>query len=187
MEYRSVLADGTPLLFRPLRKEDKELLRKGFEHLSDETRHSRFFHNVKHLSEEQLRYLTDVDYKTHFAWVAGLAETRPTEGVGISRWISLAGDPEVAEVAVTVTDEYQRKGIGRTLLTLAMASAIEAGVKSFRAWILSDNRATLAMLNKMGAAPGHWESGVMEMTVPLPADPKEIEGLAPLTLVPETL
>jgi len=181
--YSSTLADGTPLYFRPLGKEDRELLRRGFDHLSNEGRYTRFFHQVTHLSEEQLTYLTDVDQRDHFAWVAVVPGTDPAEGVGISRWIRLRDDPTAAEVAVTVVDDYQRKGIGRTLLALAARSALEAGVKSFRAWIISDNKATLAMLHKMGASPGHWESGVLELDVPLPSDPREIEELAPLPLI----
>ena len=183
MEYRALLKDGTPLLFRPIRKEDRELLRDGFDHLSDEARYTRFFRQVRHLTEQQLDYLTDVDFKTHYAWVAAVAQ-EPVEGVGVSRWIRLIDTPDDAEVAVTVVDEFQRKGIGRTLLTLAMASAVEAGVRSFRAWIVSDNRATLAMLKKMGAAPGHWESGVLELSVPLPDSAPDLLDLAPLTLEP---
>jgi RimJ/RimL family protein N-acetyltransferase len=183
VRYRSTLDDGTPLLFRPLVKEDRELLRDGFEHLSDAAKYTRFFRQVKHLSEEQLTYLTTLDYNKHFAWVAVIM-SEPVEGVGVARWIRLVDQEDVAEVAVTVVDAFQRRGLGRTLLTLAIMSAIEAGVTSFRAWVLSDNRATLTMLQKMGAAPGRWESGVLELNVPLPSDPAELEGMAPLHLSP---
>jgi RimJ/RimL family protein N-acetyltransferase len=183
VRYRSALDDGTPLLFRPITKEDRELLRDGFEHLSDAAKYTRFFRQVKHLSEEQLTYLTTVDYKSHFAWVA-MVMSEPVEGIGVARWIRLVDQEDVAEVAVTVIDEFQRRGLGRTLLTLAMMSAVDAGVTAFRAWVLSDNRATLAMLRKMGAAPGRWESGVLELNVPLPNDPAELEALTPLRLSP---
>jgi RimJ/RimL family protein N-acetyltransferase len=183
VEYRASLGDGTPLSFRPLRADDRELLRTGLEHLSDASRYTRFFRQVKHLSEEQLTYLTELDYQSHYAWVAA-TQRGAQEGAGICRWIRLADRPETAEVAVTVADAYQRKGIGRTLLTLAMRSALDAGVQTLTAWVLSENRATLEMLKKMGAAPGHWESGVLELIVPLPADPDEIARLAPLTLEP---
>jgi RimJ/RimL family protein N-acetyltransferase len=185
VEYKTVLSDGTPLIIRPLRKEDRTILAEGFEHLSDASRYTRFFRQVKHLSDEQLRYLTELDQTKHFAWVAAVPGEH-VEGVGVSRWIRLADDPEVAEIAVTVVDEYQRKGIGRTLLSLAFRSAIEAGVRSLSAWVLSENRATLEMLKKMGAAPGRWESGVLELNVALPDDPSEVEDLGPLTLVPLT-
>jgi GNAT superfamily N-acetyltransferase len=38
-------------------------------------------------------------------------------GVGIARYIRDAEDPQAAEVAVTVLDHWQRRGLGTELLT----------------------------------------------------------------------
>ncbi len=162
-------------------------MKEGFEHLSGESRYTRFFRQLERLTEDQLRYLTEIDYRNHFAWVVVILESDPPRerGVGVARWIRLKTEPEVAEVAVTVIDEFQRKGIGRTLLLLAARSAIERGVRTFRAWVLSQNTATLGMLREIGGRRGKWESGVVEMNVPLPDSVESLERIpVPLVVVP---
>jgi RimJ/RimL family protein N-acetyltransferase len=183
MQFTAVLEDGTRLLFRLIRPDDKEMLLEGFEQLSERSRYERFFTYLETLSETQLRYLTEVDHENHSAWLAIAMEEERPRGVGVGRWIRMRDEPEVAEVAITVIDEFQRRGIGRTLLYLCATSALSKGVHAFRAWILSDNRATLHMLERAGAERGRWEAGVLEVTVPL-AEAVQRSDLVPLKLDP---
>lgn len=181
--YEATLEDGRPLLFRLIRPDDKDLLLAGFQRLSDHSRYERFFTHLESLSAEQLRYLTEVDHKNHSAWIA-IAETNASPvGAGVGRWVRLKDDPECAEVAVTVVDEFQRRGLGRTLLYLCATSALEHGIRAFRAWVLGSNHATLTMLERIGATRGKWEAGVFEVTVPL-LETVERADLVPLELKP---
>ncbi|HEV3472930.1 MAG TPA: GNAT family N-acetyltransferase [Actinomycetota bacterium] len=186
MELQSLearLPDGERILFRPIRPDDKAKLQQGMAMLSPESRYRRFFRHIDHLSDRQLAYLTEVDFTDHVAWMAELPDAPGVPGVGVGRWIRLAGEPDVAEAAVTVIDSYQHQGIGRTLLWLLARTAIERDVKAFRAWALGDNKPMLDLLQAMGAQPGRWEEGVLEMTVPLPTDPDALhETPAPLIL-----
>ncbi len=181
MRYEAQLPDGSPLLFRPLERSDAGIIAEAFKHLSPASRYTRFFQQISELSQAQLRYLTEVDQVDHVAWVAGRPGD-PGEGIGIVRWIRLKEDPAIAEVAVTVIDEYQKNGIGRTLLMVAGKSAREHGIERFRAWVIGENRATLHMLETMGGIPGRWEGGVLQVDVPLPPDPGAMLELAPLRL-----
>lgn len=182
-ELESTLDDGTRLLFRPIRPSDKGRIAEGLKHLSDESRYKRFFRHVDHFSEEQLRYLTEVDFRNHVAWIALLADAPGRPGVGVARWIRMPDEPTMAEGAVTVVDAYHGRGIGKTLLFLLARSAIPLGVRAFRAWVLGDNPRMLEVLERLGARSGRWESGVIEMTVPLPEDPALLDGTpAPLVL-----
>jgi len=183
MDYEGSLADGTRVLFRPIRPDDKERLRRGFELLSPESRYRRFFSSMDHLSEEQLRYLTEVDFEDHYAWMAVLPDEPWIPGVGVSRWVRIKDDPAVAEGAVTVLDSFHNQGIGSTLLWLAAHSAIEHGVKAFRVWVQGENLPALKMLKDFGVVPHSWDSGVAEIDIPLPSSADELEGtLAPLVL-----
>lgn len=176
------LADGTDVLFRRVRPGDKQGFKDAFEKLSPESRYRRFFSNVIRLSDAQLSYLTEIDFVDHFAWVC---VTRDADeiGIGVGRWVRDRGDPGVAEAAVTVVDAYQRLGIGGTLLHLAMRSAVEHGIHSFRVWVLGENQPVVELLKRLGASPGRWEDGVLSMTVPLPRDPADLEATpAPLIL-----
>lgn len=177
------LEDGTKVHFRPIRPDDKERLAAGVRQLSPESRYLRFFRHIDHLSEAQLRYLTEVDFEDHFAWMATLPDLPGEPGAGVGRWIRIPDEPNVAEGAVTVVDELQHRGIGSTLLWLMARSAIQHGIEAFRAWTLGENRAMLDLLHQMGARRGRWDSGVLEVIVPLPVDVRDLEATAaPLVL-----
>ena len=169
MTYQSTLEDGTTLVIRPIRPEDKPLLLDGFARLSERSRYFRFFTKLPALSQDQLHYLTEVDQKSHSAWVAGVVEDGHETGVGVVRWIRLRDDPTTAEIAVTVVDDYQRRGLGRTLVYVAAQEALAAGVRNFHAVVLVENRATIAMLRGMGASSGTYEGGVLHLALPLEA------------------
>lgn len=182
MNYESKLGDGSRVLFRPITPEDKQRLAVGLKRLSDESRYRRFFTYIDHFTENQLRYLTEVDFEDHYAWIAVLTDLDGEPGVGVGRWIRTE-DPGLAEAAVTVIDQYQGRGVGKTMLWLLARSAIEKGIKAFRVWTLGENRPMLDMLERLGAIPGGWESGILELRVPLPADLEDLEATpAPLIL-----
>jgi hypothetical protein len=85
-DYRekAMLRDGHAVTLRLVRATDKELLRRGFERMSPESRYRRFFAAKKTLSEAELVYLTELDGLNHFAIAATLDEPEGTEeGVGI--------------------------------------------------------------------------------------------------------
>jgi hypothetical protein len=181
--FDSTLHDGTRIHFRPIRPDDKERLAIGVRRLSAESRYMRFFRHIDHLSDAQLQYLTEVDFEDHFAWLAVLPDQPGEPGAGVGRWIRVADEPEVAEGAVTVIDELHHCGIGTTLLWLMARSAIQHGIRYFRAWTLGDNRPMLDLLHQLGAKPGRWEGGVLELIVPLPIDLADLEASpAPLVL-----
>ncbi len=183
MLFESHLPDGRRILFRPIEPDDKELLVDGFRRLSPESRYRRFFRSIDHLSDAQLRYLTEVDQIDHVAWVAVLPDEPKERGAGVARWVRLAHEPEAAEGAVTVVDSLQGLGIGKTLLHLLAHVAIERGIRSFKAWVLGENQQVQTMLKGLGAVPGGWEGGALQMTIPLPRDPAELEATpAPLIL-----
>lgn len=166
------LEDETPVRFRRIRPDDKELLQRGFEHLSPQSRYRRFFSMVDHLSEKQLRYFTEVDFVNHYAWIAEIPDGI---GLGVARWIRLKDEPDVAEGAVTVIDTFQNRGIGKALLWLGARSAIESGIRAIRVSVLSENDPVLTWLKEAGAAPGRWSSGVLEVDIPLPPEVQELE------------
>lgn len=112
------LKDGSVAQLKPLAIEDQDLLREGLRHMSEESRRLRFGVGIGDLSDTEILYLTDVDQVNHVAWGAVIDD----EPAGIGRYIRL-DDPECAEVAVTVVDEFQRRGLARALLAALAASA----------------------------------------------------------------
>jgi RimJ/RimL family protein N-acetyltransferase len=165
-EVRTELRDGTPVLVRPIGPDDKELLRDGFSRLSEESRFRRFLAPIAELGDPMLIYLTEIDYVDHFAWIAVLSG-EPDCGIGVARYVRLRDDPEVAEAAITVVDEYQGRGLGSILLGLLGARAVEAGITAFRAYVLDDNAPMRELLEGLGARAHHDSPGVLVFDVPL--------------------
>jgi RimJ/RimL family protein N-acetyltransferase len=166
-EVRTALRDGTRVLIRPIRPDDKELLRDGFRRMSEESRLRRFMAPLDELSESQLAYLTEIDYVDHFAWAAVLAE-EPATGVGVGRYVRLREEPDVAEAAITIVDEYQGKGLGTLLLGMLAATARTAGITTFRGYVMRDNQPMRELLADIGARIRAPDSpGVLVMDVPL--------------------
>lgn len=176
MEFEGTLKDGTRVLFRPIAPEDKAALKAGFARLSPESRYRRFFRHLDHLSDEQLRYLTEVDYVNHFAWLAFAVDLPGAPGLGVGRWIRIPNDPEVAEAAITVIDEYHHMGVGSRLLHLSARSAVEQGIKAIRVWVQGENHPMLHLLVELGIHATKWESGVAEIDIPLPANVDEVDS-----------
>jgi GNAT superfamily N-acetyltransferase len=136
------MTGGAQANLRLVRPSDKALLENGFNNLSSLSRHKRFFAGKHHLSQSELRYFTELDQDNHFA--LGVVELNnrgeEVEGIGIGRFIRLETSSNTAEVALTVIDRMQGKGIGRLLLTNLIAAAAERGVTKFRFECLPHNR-----------------------------------------------
>jgi GNAT superfamily N-acetyltransferase len=132
------LDNGADVEIRPIRPDDKALLAEGVRHLSERSAYQRFLSPKNKLAAGELRYLTEVDFRDHVAFVAVPAD-EPDVLVGVGRWVRLASDPEVAEIAFVVADDLQRRGLGTALGEALAQAARERGVKRFLATMLPDN------------------------------------------------
>jgi GNAT superfamily N-acetyltransferase len=167
------LPGGARILVRPILPEDKERLREGFVRLSAQSRYRRFLTSLGHLSERQVRYLTEIDYADHMAWVA-VDPSRPGRpGVGVARYVRLPDEPAAAEAAVTVLDEYQGRGIGTILLRMLAGSARQHGIRSFRGYVLAENAPMMEILQGLGARVER-EGPLLRVDVPIPATADEL-------------
>lgn len=146
-DYRAgiVLRDGTPGVMRAIRPEDKEALRWGFDQLSAETIYHRFFQTKRELTEAELRYLTEIDFVDHVALVVEVAVDGVVRLIGVGRFIreSGAGAQDRAEVAFTVGDEFQGRGVATLLFTHLAGLARALGYRCFVAEVMPDNHRML--------------------------------------------
>jgi RimJ/RimL family protein N-acetyltransferase len=132
------LDNGVAVLIRPIAPGDKALLAAGMADLSQQSAYQRFLAPKAALSTDELRYLTEVDFRDHVAYVA-VRPGAPDVLVGVGRWIRLRDDPEVAEIAFAVSDALQRQGLGTLLAERLADAARERGVRRFVATMLPDN------------------------------------------------
>lgn len=163
------LADGTPVEFHTITPADRERIREGFALISEHSRYLRFFAPLNELSDQQLEYLTDVDQHEHVAWgVVDLAHPEQP-GLGVGRFIRDATDSDVAEVAVTVADEFQHRGVGSALFGVLYLRAMDLDVRVLRAYILPQNQFIVDMLEQLGGTV-QWEDNLMQVDLPVVED-----------------
>ena len=170
-----MLRDGSTVLIRQVRGTDAPLLADGFARLSARSRQLRFLGPKKMLSATELRYLTDVDHHDHEA--IGALSPAEGRGVGVARYIRDADDPEAAEIAVTIADDWQGRGLGTELLVRLSDRARQAGIGRFTATVSADNVAMPRLLWKMGAELTGRSRGTVDYEVALkPADEYSLDG-----------
>ena len=163
-----VLRDDSVVLIRQVQSGDAPLLADGFARLSAESRRLRFLMSKSSLTPEELCYFTEIDHHDHEA----LCALNPVDGrgLGVARYIRHAEDPVGAEVAVTVIDEWQCRGLGTELLNRLADRARQEGILHFTALVSSENAGVQGLLREslVGARVTDREYGAVEYEIPLP-------------------
>ena len=149
--YKTRLRDGTRILMRPLRLEDREDLVRGFEKLSMDSRRYRFLTPLRKLTDYQLKSLIEVDNPNHVAIGVKDIGRWGKPGIGVARFVRLESEPLIAEFAITVIDAYQNRGLGTLLLEILMTLAHDRGIEVLRGFLLADNMAVIRLLERFGA------------------------------------
>jgi CRP-like cAMP-binding protein len=162
------LRDGARLHIRPILPSDRGKLADTQPGFSRESHYKRFF-SAPPLSDKVVQYLVDVDYGDHFAWVALAADDPGEQGVASARYIRERAAHDTAEVAFSVIDDYQGRGLGTLLLGALGVAAAENDIRHFRARVLAENEPMRAILRRAGAHLDFAEPGVLETVVPIPA------------------
>ena len=176
----ATLRDGSRVSLRLVRPSDKELLRRGFERLSPESRYRRFLSAKTELHDAELAYLTEMDGYDHFAVGASVTNDGTEDGVGIARFIRLPGDLRAAEAAVAVVDDWQGRGLGTLLLARLAAAARERDIDRFQGTALAANDAMRGLLEQLGSGVRvRPESGELAVEVDLPEVPPDWSATEP--------
>ncbi len=151
------LKDGSQVRISRITPSDAPLIAAGFERLSAESRRLRFLTSKPTLSRSELKYLTEVDGHRHEA--LGAIDPATGQGIAVARFVRDEDDPSRAEVAVTVTDDWQRRGLGTVLLERLANRARREGIKRFTALMAGDNPATASFLEGTGGTVSIVEVG----------------------------
>src|SRR4051794_32985985 len=115
---------------RPLERDDRAGLAAPAERLSPRARYLRSAAPEPRLTERDLDRLTDIDHHRREALLA--IDPRAREGIAVARYAELPDEPGVVDVAVTVGDAWQRRGLGSAMLARLIARAREEPTSSRR-------------------------------------------------------
>ncbi len=160
-----VLRDGSKVLIRQVQRADAPLLADGFARLSARSRQMRFLTGKKELTPAELRYFTEVNHHDHEA--LGALDHADGRGVGVARYVRDAEDPQAAEIAVTIVDDWQGRGLGTELLTQLTGRARCEGIHRFTALASADNAAIAALLRNRNAELVGRGAGTVEYQITL--------------------
>jgi len=143
--------------------QDRALLVAGFSALSRRSRRARFLQGVSDAQfARMLPILLDtVDQRAHVALVL-YAAGRP---IGVGRLRRFAADPTVADLAVTVADEWQGRGAGSVLAREVLARA--GNLRQIRTVVSAENPASLRMLARLGELRSDCANGSCDVVVQL--------------------
>jgi acetyltransferase len=164
----SSLTDGSVVRFRHVRPADEPRIAAAINSSSRETLLHRFFSPIRSVAPDQLRRMLEFD-STREVCIVGVTGGEATQRIICgARYVKLP-KPDVAEIALTVHDDFQRRGLGSFLLRLLARLAQAENLKWFEAEVLSSNDKMLQLLRKLapGQARGHWTGEIYHMEVPV--------------------
>jgi protein lysine acetyltransferase len=155
--------DGTPLMLRPVLPGDNERTVHGHIQFSSETLYRRFM-TARLPTPALMAYLSEVDYVDHFVWVV----TDGSDPMADARFVRDEADPTIAEIAFTVADAYQGRGIGSFLIDALSIAARVDGVERFSARMLSENLPMRTIMDRYGAVWEREDVGVITTVIDVP-------------------
>jgi acyl-CoA hydrolase/GNAT superfamily N-acetyltransferase len=144
-----VLDDGTQVDFRTMLPTDEKAIRSLYRSLSPKSLHQRFMSHFTSLPQKQVQNFIYPDYRSEMAIVATVPEAHGDQIIAVGRYYL---DPGInrAELALTVCDEWQNRGIGTQLFRYLANVAERNGIAGFTAEVLADNMPMLAIFEASG-------------------------------------
>lgn len=163
------LRDGTRVVIRTIRPDDRWRLEHSRDRFSDESMRRRFLSPKPRLTNTELRYLTEVDGDSHYAIVAVPLDDLDSI-MGVARFVRLPDDPLTADAAIIVADELQGQGLGKRMAHELADAARDRGIRRFAASMLTDNRPALALMRTLSdRLDSHYADGYREVVTELAA------------------
>ncbi|HEY5526037.1 MAG TPA: GNAT family N-acetyltransferase [Candidatus Anoxymicrobiaceae bacterium] len=150
---------GLEVLFRPVKISDEPLLKDFFYSLSDNSMYTRFISFRKDMPHERLQEYVVIDWSKDAIILAMVKDGDKEDIAGLGQY-RVNEALHTADVAFTVKDEYQNKGIGTELLAYLTQLAKRQGLLGFTAEVLVENEPMLHVFEKLLNVKKSVDSGV---------------------------
>lgn len=165
------LRTGLLITIRAIRPEDGKLILEGFPELDQYSLYLRFFQFKHGITDQEIKYLTEVDFINHVALVAVIDLANQAKVVGGGRYFAHQNAAKVrsAEIAFMVHDQYQGQGIATLIMKHLLIIARADRISQFEAEVLAENAKMLAVFSRSGLPMSvtHGGSGVLNVTLAL--------------------
>ena len=149
-----IMKDGTEVSLRPIRPDDEPLMAQFHQTLSGRSVYMRYFYSLSlksRVAHERLVRICHVDDEREVALVVDNTNKRTGQQqiLGVGRLIRLDAQDE-AEVAILVSDQYQKQGLGTELLRRLIQIARDQKLHRVSGELLRDNLAMQVIVRKLG-------------------------------------
>jgi RimJ/RimL family protein N-acetyltransferase len=139
--------DGQPVTYRPAKPVDDRLIQEHFYNMDEKDAQARFFGTRKSFFREDMQDMFEVDYIKNLTIVAVTGEIGFEKIIGIGEYALEQGT--VAEVAFSVSKEWQGKGIASVILEKVTEAALENGFTSLIAYTQPTNVGMIKLFEKL--------------------------------------
>ena len=143
------LPDGTQITLRPIKPEDEPLWLEMLDNCSKDTIYSRFRYDFQFRSHPVATQFCVIDYDREMGIVAEIEENGRKRLIGEGRLIA-DPDLEMAEFAILITDQWQKRGLGFLLTQYCLEVAQISHIKKVAAETTANNKPMLNLFKKLG-------------------------------------
>ena len=163
-----ILRDGTTLRLRAPSEADVPAVTAFFADLSVRSRFLRF-HGFTVAGDRFVRSFVEPDWAERGSLIGVMGDGADERVVAVGNYVRLR-DPQSAEAAFAVADDFQGKGIGTRLLEQLAQRAAAHGIEAFIAEVLPENSTMLSVFENAGFVPTRTlDGGVVEVRFPIEA------------------
>jgi len=144
-----LLHDGTQIIYRPIHPTDEPRMRDLFYKMSEQSKFYRFMGHLKRVPRSQIEDFVYIDHRSEVCVVGVLPSAAGEEIIAVGNYY-LDAKTNKAEVAFTVADSWQRRGIGTFMLKHLTRMARRNGIGGFTAEVLAENKGMQTVFNRSG-------------------------------------
>ena len=140
--------NGEPVTVRPVKPVDERRVQEHFYNLDKNDVIARFFHEKTTFLKEEVEGVSQIDYVKDLTVVAIVGEFGFGRVVGIGEYLI---DPvtNVAEVAFSISKDYQKKGMGKILIKKLATAALDNDISGLVAYTSPNNRGMVKLFNQL--------------------------------------
>jgi len=140
--------DGEEVTLRPAKPVDERRIQEHFYNLDKTDIVSRFFHEKTSFVRDEAEGVSQIDYIKDLTIVALVGEFGFGRVIGIGEYL-LDPAKNIAEVAFSISKEFQGKGLGKILLKKLCMAARENGIAGLVAYTSPGNKGMIKLFNTL--------------------------------------
>jgi len=144
----TVVRDGEEITIRPSKPVDERRIQEHYYNLERSDVQRRFFHEKASFGRNDVEPASQVDYIKDLTLVAVVGEFGFGRVVGVGEYLLLV-ESNMAEVAFSISTDYQGKGIGSLLMRKLARAARDNGISGLLAYTSPHNRGMISLFKTL--------------------------------------